>query len=220
MQKILIVLVILFFQACQEDTGDDTNINETVDVSSLEVVSHSPEASAISVSPDLTQIVVNFNKTLDANTITSENIILSNNILTSLSSSANILSINLNEPLQRGINYTLSLENIRSSDGSSLSTSYSFDFRTCEQTSTATYELQWDPIIDADLKNYTLYYGKSSPITQANALGQIDISSTTFEFTPSDYGILPCETFYATLSAQGNIKAESLLALELSQEAE
>ncbi len=220
MQKILIVLVMLFFQACQEDSGEDTNINETINTSSLEVVSHTPEASAVSVSPDLTQIIVNFNKTLDLNTITSENVILSNNILTTLSSSANVLSIHLNEPLQRGINYTLSLANIKSSDGSNLSTTYHFDFRTCAQTSTATYELQWDEVLDTDLKNYTLYYGKNSPLTQANALGQINISSSSFEFTPSSYGILPCETFYVSLSAVGNIKAESLLALELSQEAE
>lgn len=217
MKKLLLIGLMFFFHACGGGEGDDST---SVSLSSLQVVSHTPLESQTKVSEDLSTISISFDRDLNTSTVIDTNVKLSNNIAFDLSASQKTITLNLQGSLQRGTNYTLSLENIKSLDGLSLKGMYSFDFRTCEQNSNATYKLEWDEVVDSDLKNYKLYYGKSEPLSVSNAMGSIETAAASYEFTPSNYGVLPCETFYVSVSSIGKVKAESSLATVLSAEAE
>jgi len=217
MKQLYLILLVLFFQACGSDENETNGFNTQP---SLQIITHAPLPSQISVSPNLDKVVVTFNEALDANALNASNVIISGNISTSLSVSCSILNISLNERLLPAQKYRVEISDIAALSGSVLNNPYTFEFITCELTSTATYKITWDKVDDSDLKTYRLYYGKTTPIAEGNAIGFIETNLTSLEFIPSDYLISPCELFYLSVSAVGNAKEESFLSFELSQEAE
>lgn len=79
--------------------------------------------------------------------------------------------------------------------------------------STSTYTISWDSVTNADLKDYTLYYGTSSSLNKFNAAGKImGIKTNNITFNPATYNISTCTEAYIAVSSLGNTIAESALS--------
>jgi len=82
----------------------------------------------------------------------------------------------------------------------------------CGNQSTASYTVSWDQISDNDLSGYKVFYGSSDKLTRYNALGSLNVSTNSLEFTPNDYSLAKCTLIYFAVASTGNVKAESGLS--------
>ena len=81
------------------------------------------------------------------------------------------------------------------------------------QPSSSTYTISWDTVTNADLKDYTLYYGTNSSLNKFNATGTIKaIKNNNVTFNPATHGITTCTQAYIAISSLGNTISESALS--------
>ena len=79
--------------------------------------------------------------------------------------------------------------------------------------STSTYTISWDTVTNADLKDYTIYYGTTASLNKFNATGKIKgITANNVTFNPATYNIPTCTETYIAISSLGNSIAESALS--------
>ena len=79
--------------------------------------------------------------------------------------------------------------------------------------STSTYTISWDTVTNADLKDYTVYYGTTASLNKFNATGKImGIKTNNVTFNPATHNIPTCTETYIAISSLGNTIAESALS--------
>lgn len=82
----------------------------------------------------------------------------------------------------------------------------------CGSNSQSTYSITWDAVNDADLTGYRIYYSKTNPVTKSNA-SFIDVGNVTnWSLSPSNLGLLTCDTIHIAVSSIGGTKGVSSLS--------
>lgn len=87
----------------------------------------------------------------------------------------------INSNLAAVTTYTVTLSGVTDSNGNPIFSNnedYSWSFSTCSSTTSSTYTLSRDPITDADINGYKVYYGTTYPLTKGNSTA-IDVGNTT-----------------------------------------
>lgn len=79
----------------------------------------------------------------------------------------------------------------------------SWSFSTCGDVATASYLVEWDAVNDPALAGYRVYYGTTSPLTRANAMGTINATagSTSAVLNGPAAGLQPCSTVHVAVTA-------------------
>ena len=206
-----------------DDANNSSNISSLTfttpalaDLQMPSVLTVSPADSAIDVSPSLNQIIVDFDESMDPNSVNQSSFTLNNG----LTGTVEMLNDNTravftpSQTLSSGMTYTATLNGMTDAAGNDLQDNieYSWSFSTCGADAGATYTVSWDAVNDADVSGYKLYYATTSQLSKAStSFIQVD-NVTSWVIDPSSLGVAACETLYIALAATGFTKDDSSLS--------
>ena len=221
MKMILLITMTLFFQACSTEEVVDHNTNNIIQA--LKMVSIMPSNGEEKVSNELNEIKIKFSRSLDQNSINEQTVLISPILNGTLSSNDTEIIFTPNETHKRGVNYKITLKNIRAEDGGKLLVNTSdniniYSFFTCEVSANTVFHLQWDAVQESDLLTYRVYYSQESPLTKENAIGYIDTESSELNISAVEIGVLPCTSLSMAVSALGRVKKESFLSIQITKD--
>ncbi|VAW63500.1 hypothetical protein MNBD_GAMMA11-1142 [hydrothermal vent metagenome] len=190
----------------------------SADITPPSILAATPDNGATSIMPDAVAIIVDFNEAINPESLNGSTFTLNNGatgtvIISNGNTRAQLVP---STNLMRGTTYTATLSNVSDIEGNQQKQTYSWSFSTCGDTAESTYTISWDPVIDADLSGYKVYYGLSGTLNKSSASVNVN-TQTSWVMSPAALGFKPCDTVHIAITALGTNKGESAFSTLIAE---